>query len=78
MVTLYAVDGCPYCETIHDALDDNDIAYETIWTAPLHSDRGEVKRVSGQRRVPVIVDEDRGVTMAESENIASFIERSLA
>ena len=78
MVTLYALDGCPYCEAVHDALADNEIDYETVWTAPLHSDRNEVKRVSGQRGVPVIVDETRGVTMAESENIVSFIERSLA
>ncbi|TQQ81703.1 glutaredoxin family protein [Halonotius roseus] len=78
MVTLYALDGCPYCENVHDALNDNDIDYETIWTDPLHSDRNEVKRVSGQRGVPVIVDEARGVTMAESENILTFIERSLA
>jgi len=78
MVTLYALDGCPYCEKIHDSLDDNGIDYETVWTEPLHSDRNEVKRVSGQRGVPVIVDENHGVTMAESENILTFIERSLA
>ena len=78
MVTLYAVDGCPYCETIHDALDDNDIAYETIWTAPLHSDRGEVKRVSCQRRVPVILHEAPVFTMPEREKIASFSERRIA
>jgi len=41
MVTLYALDGCPYCETVHNALDDHDIAYETVWTDPLHSDRNE-------------------------------------
>jgi glutaredoxin len=78
MVTLYALDGCPYCEKVHDSLDDNGIDYETVWTEPLHSDRDEVKRVSGQRGVPVIVDENHGVTMAESENILTFIERSLA
>ena len=78
MVTLYALDGCPYCEAVHDALADHGIDYETIWTDPLHSDRNEVKRVSGQRSVPVITDEEHGVTMAESENILSFIERSLA
>ena len=78
MVTLYALDGCPYCEKVHDSLDDNGVDYETVWTEPLHSDRNEVKRVSGQRGVPVIVDENHGVTMAESENILTFIERSLA
>jgi glutathione S-transferase len=37
-----------------------------------------VKRVSGQRGVPVLVDDDHGVTMSESENILEYVERSLA
>ncbi|ELZ82575.1 glutaredoxin [Haloferax elongans ATCC BAA-1513] len=75
---LYALDGCPYCEAVHDALQTADIDYETNWVDPLHSDRNEVKRVSGQRAVPVLVDEERGVTMAESENILQYIEQTLA
>jgi len=77
-ITLYALDGCPYCETVHDALAANDIAYETIWVEALHSGRNEVKRVSGQRSVPVLVDDDHGVTMAESDNIVQYVERTLA
>ena len=77
MLTLYALDGCPYCEAVHDALTEDGIGYETVWTEPLHSDRNEVRRVSGQRQVPVLVDPDRGVTMAESEHIVKYIERSL-
>jgi glutaredoxin len=77
-ITLYSLDGCPYCETVHDALDDNGVDYETVWVEGLHSKRDEVKRVSGQRAVPVLVDEDRGVTMNESANIVEYVERSLA
>jgi glutaredoxin len=77
-ITLYALDGCPYCEKVHDALQEADIEYETIWTEALHSKRNEVKRVSGQRAVPVIVDDERGVTMAESANILEYVERTLA
>lgn len=77
MLTLYALDGCLYCEAVHDALTEDGIGYETVWTEPLHSDRNEVRRVSGQRQVPVLVDPDRGVTMAESEHIVKYIERSL-
>ncbi|MFB6196609.1 MAG: glutaredoxin family protein [Haloplanus sp.] len=77
-ITLYALDGCPYCETVHDALTDHDVDYETIWVDALHSERNEVKRVSGQRAVPVIVDDARGVTMAESDNILQYVERTLA
>ena len=77
-VTLYSLDGCPYCERVEDALNDAGIEYDTEWVEGLHSKRDEVKRVSGQRGVPVLVDDDGGVTMAESENIVAYVERSLA
>ncbi|MFC7007440.1 glutaredoxin family protein [Halalkalicoccus salilacus] len=77
-ITLYQLDGCPYCEKVADRLDELDVDYETIWTEALHSERNEVKRVSGQRGVPVLVDEERGVTMPESERILEFAEESYA
>ncbi|EMA67666.1 glutaredoxin [Halorubrum aidingense JCM 13560] len=76
-VQLYALDGCPWCEKVSDALDAAGVAYETEWVDALHSDRNDVKRVSGQRGVPVLVDEARGVTMSESANILEYVERSL-
>jgi len=77
-ITLYALDGCPYCEKVHDALEDHGIDYETEWVGALHSERDEVKRVSGQRAVPVLVDDERGVTMNESDNVLEYVERTLA
>jgi glutaredoxin len=77
-ITLYALDGCPFCETVHDALADAGVDYETEWVEALHSKRNEVKRASGQRGVPVLVDEERGVTMAESANILEYVDRTLA
>ena len=77
-ITLYALDGCPYCEKVHDALDDHGVDYETEWVGALHSERDEVKRVSGQRAVPVLVDDERGVTMNESDNVLEYVERTLA
>ncbi|MFB6281232.1 MAG: glutaredoxin family protein [Haloferacaceae archaeon] len=77
-LTLYALDGCPHCEKVHDALAAHGIEYETRWVEGLHSERDEVKRVSGQRAVPVLVDEDRGVTMAESDRIVEYVETTLA
>ncbi|GAB3668025.1 glutaredoxin family protein [Halopiger thermotolerans] len=76
MVTLYQLDGCPYCEAVADRLEELDVDYESVWVDALHSERDEVKRVSGQRQVPVIVDEEHGVTMAESERILDFLETS--
>jgi glutaredoxin len=77
-LTLYSLDGCPYCEAVEDALEERGLDYETRWVDALHSERNEVKRVSGQRGVPVLVDDEAGVTMAESENILDYVERGLA
>jgi glutaredoxin len=77
-ITLYELEGCPYCITVAEALQEADVDYDTEWVEGLHSKRNEVKRVSGQRAVPVLVDEERGVTMAESENILEYVERTLA
>jgi Glutaredoxin and related proteins len=75
-LTLYQLDGCPYCEKVAERMDDLDLAYETEWVEAMHSTRDEVKRVSGQRGVPVLVDDDRGVTMAESERILEYLDGS--
>jgi glutaredoxin len=72
-ITLYQLDGCPYCERVADRLSELDVEYESIWVEPLHSDRDEVKRVSGQRAVPVLIDDRYGVTMAESDRILEFL-----
>ena len=76
-LTLYELEGCPYCEAVADRLETLEIEYESVWVEGPHSKRDEVKRVSGQRLVPVLVDDERGVTMAESENILEYIDRTL-
>ncbi|MDJ1431300.1 glutathione S-transferase N-terminal domain-containing protein [Halostagnicola sp. A-GB9-2] len=78
MITLYQLEGCPYCETVDEELETLDLDYESIWVEGLHSERNEVKRVSGQRQVPLVVDEAYGVTMAESENILEYLDRTYA
>ena len=77
-LTLYRLDGCPYCEKVADRMDDLDLDYESAWVEALHSKRNEVRRVSGQRAVPVFVDDERGITMAESANILDLLEETYA
>lgn len=75
-LTLYQLEGCPYCELVADRLEELDIEFESVWVEGLHSKRDEVKRVSGQRAVPVLVDDSHGVTMAESERILEYLDTS--
>ena len=42
----------------------------------MHSDRNVVKRISGARTVPAIVDENTGVTMSESGNIVEYLDKT--
>lgn len=72
-VTLYQLEGCPYCERVADRLNELGIDFDSVWVEGLHSKRDEVKRVSGQRAVPVLIDDERGIIMAESDHILEFL-----
>lgn len=73
-VTLYQLDGCPYCEFVADKLDELNVEFDSVWVEGLHSKRNEVKAITGQRQVPALVDDDYGVTMSQSRRIAEYLE----
>lgn len=73
-ITLYRLEGCPFCEFVVDRLDDLDLAYDSVWVEGLHSRRNEVHEVSGQRQVPVVVDDATGVTMSQSARIMEYLD----
>jgi glutathione S-transferase len=75
-ITLYRLQACPFCERVVRTLDEYGLAYRSRFVEPLHSKRDAVKRESGVRTVPVIVDDNTGVTMAESANIVSYLEET--
>ena len=71
--TLYRLEGCPYCEKVVSRLEELDLDFESVWVEGMHSRRNEVRRVSGQRGVPVLLDDVHGVTMAESDRINEYL-----
>ena len=73
-MTLYRLQACPFCERVVRVLDAHDVPYRSRFVEPMHSDRDVVKRESGVRTVPVLVDESTGVTMAESANVVEYVE----
>lgn len=73
-ITLYRLQACPFCERAVRKLQEYDLEYTSRFVEPLHSKRDAVKRESGVRTVPVIVDEHTGVTMAESANIVEYLD----
>ncbi|PSP92675.1 glutaredoxin [Halobacteriales archaeon QS_4_62_28] len=75
-ITLYRLQACPFCERVVRRLDEYDLDYESRFVEPMHSDRDVVKRLSGKRTVPAIVDDETGVTMSESANIVDYLDRT--
>jgi glutathione S-transferase len=73
VITLYRLQACPFCERVVRKLEEYDIDYRSRFVEPMHSDRDIVKRISGKRTVPAIVDERTGVTMSESANIVEYL-----
>jgi glutathione S-transferase len=73
-ITLYRLQACPFCERVVTTLQEYGLEYHSRFVEPMHSDRDVVRRESGVRAVPVIVDETTGVTMAESANIVEYLD----
>jgi len=74
VLTLYRLQACPYCERVVCLLNEYDLEYRSRFIEPMHSERNVVKRVSGKRTVPALVDGNTGATLTESANIVSYLE----
>lgn len=76
---LYELPGCPYCAKVTTKLDELDLEYESRNVPRSRSERTEVKEVSGQAGVPVLIDEGHGVDgMPESDDIVAHLEQHYA
>ncbi|QIB72998.1 glutaredoxin [Halogeometricum borinquense] len=75
-ITVYRLQACPYCERVIRVLQELDVPYQSRFVEPMHSDRNVVKRISGKRTVPAIVDDETGVTMSESANIVEYLQHT--
>ncbi|WP_336036074.1 glutaredoxin family protein [Halobacterium yunchengense] len=74
---LYTLPGCPYCAKVEAKLDDLGLEYVEHVVPGAHSQREDVREVSGQTGVPVLVDTEHGVDgMAESDNIVAYLEET--
>jgi len=76
-LTLYELEGCPYCAKVKTKLADLDLEYDSVMVPRSHGDRTEVEEVSGQTGVPVLVDEEHGVEgMPESGDIVEYLDET--
>jgi glutathione S-transferase len=76
-LVLYELEGCPYCAKVKRKLDELGLEYEARMVPRSHAERTEVKEVSGQTGVPVLVDPDHDVEgMPESDDIVRYLEET--
>jgi glutathione S-transferase len=76
-ITLYELEGCPYCAKVVNKLEALGLEYDSVMVPSSHGQRDEVKEVSGQTGVPVLVDEEHGVEgMPESDDIVEYLEET--
>lgn len=73
-ITVYRLQACPFCERVIRVLNDLGVPYRSRFVEARHSRRNVVKRLTGARTVPALVDERTGVTMSESANIVAYLE----
>jgi glutathione S-transferase len=72
---LYEIEGCPFCIKVQRKLDELGLEYESRIVPRRRSQRTEVKAISGQTGVPVLVDPDNDVEgMPESRDIVAYLE----
>jgi glutathione S-transferase len=77
MLELYRLPGCPYCAKVERKFDELGLEYERHTVLPFRFLRFEVKSVSGQAGVPVLVDPDHGIDgLAESDDIVAYLEET--
>jgi glutathione S-transferase len=75
-ITVYRLEACPFCERVIRLLEELELSYHSRFVEPMHSDRDVVKRISGKRTVPALVDTNTGVVMSESGNIVTYLEQT--
>jgi glutaredoxin len=58
VIKLYQVEWCPHCHRVREVLTELGLAYRTVNVSVSLEKRKEVRKVSGQDLVPVLVDGD--------------------
>ena len=70
---LYVKTDCPYCEKVRARSGELAIALEERNIAQIEY-LDELMERGGKRQVPFLMDEERGVSMYESDDIIQYLE----
>lgn len=75
MLELYQFEECQYCARVRAKMTDLGLSYFIHNVPRDRSKRDELEKISGQRFVPVLIDKDRDVMIADDdEKIVEYLE----
>ncbi|MFW6321468.1 MAG: glutaredoxin family protein, partial [Halohasta sp.] len=71
---LYDRPDCPYSKRVRRVLEVLDVDYEEIVVPESKADREDLERITGQRGVPVVVDDNLpDGWLADSSEISTYL-----
>ena len=72
-MVLYQAEWCAYCARVRKKMTDLLLDYKTVNVPYSHAERGEVKAVSGQTSIPVLVD--GAVVLDDDDDIIPYLDK---
>jgi glutathione S-transferase len=70
-IKLYQFESCPYCRRVREVLEAKGLEYEKVDVPLDREERKELFKVSGQYKVPVLIDGDN--IIVDSERIIAYL-----
>lgn len=77
MLILYVKTGCPFCAKVLDVIAQNNIQIDEHNIAE-EENRTALIEKGGKQQVPYLIDEERGVSMYESDDIIAHLNEHYA
>jgi glutathione S-transferase len=75
-LTLYDRPDCPYSKRVRRVLDVLSIDYEETIVPEARAERDDLDSLTGQRGVPVLVDDNHPDGLTDSGDISSYLKET--
>ena len=72
-IVLYQAEWCPYCARVRSKLTDLLLDHKIVNVPRSHGERHEVRAVSGQTSIPVLVDGE--TILDDDDDIIPYLEK---
>lgn len=73
MIQLYTSNYCPYCKKVEAYLKEQGFEYERLNVGENTAYRDAVVKLGGKMQIPFLVDQERNVSLYESEDIIAYL-----